>query len=77
MQARIMCLENEKARMITQLTAYKTRARSAVESANDRKIRDDAVIHVKKLIRKSKRSSRVLSKFKKDFFNAEFLLIRR
>lgn len=46
LQARIICLENEKTKLISQLSNYRTRARSAVESSNDRKIRDDAVINV-------------------------------
>lgn len=47
LQARVLCLENEKTRLMSQLTAYKTRARSAVESSNDRKLRDEAIINVR------------------------------
>lgn len=46
LQARVLCLENEKTRLMSQLTAYKTRARSAVESSNDRKLRDEAIMNV-------------------------------
>lgn len=42
-----MCLESEKSRLITQLSAYKTRARSAVDTSNDRRLRDEAIITVK------------------------------
>ncbi|KAG5676485.1 hypothetical protein PVAND_006316 [Polypedilum vanderplanki] len=44
LQGKILCLESEKSRLITQLSAYKTRARSAVDSSNDRRLRDDAII---------------------------------
>lgn len=46
LQARILALENEKTKLMSQLSSYRTRARSAVESSNDRKLRDDAVIGV-------------------------------
>jgi hypothetical protein len=39
-------LENEKSRLITQLSSYKTRARSATDQSNDRRLRDEAVINV-------------------------------
>lgn len=47
LQARVLCLENEKSRLISQLSSYKTRARSAVDTSNDRRLRDEAVINVK------------------------------
>lgn len=46
LQARVLCLENEKSRLISQLSSYKTRARSAVDTSNDRRLRDEAVINV-------------------------------
>lgn len=46
LQSRIIDFENEKARMATQLVSYKARARSAVESSNDRCRRDEQTIHV-------------------------------
>lgn len=46
LQARVLCLENEKGRLLSQLSSYKTRARSAVDSSNDRRLRDEAIINV-------------------------------
>jgi hypothetical protein len=46
LQARVLCLENEKSRLMSQLSSYKTRARSAVDTSNDRRLRDEAVINV-------------------------------
>lgn len=39
-------MENEKSRLITQVTSYKARARSAIETSNDRNNRDEQIIHV-------------------------------
>lgn len=47
LQSKISCLENEKSRLLSQLSVYKTRARSAVDCSHDRKVRDDAVIAVR------------------------------
>lgn len=49
LQSRVLCLENEKSRLMSQLSSYKTRARSAVDSSNDRRLRDEAVINVNTL----------------------------
>lgn len=46
LQARVLCLESEKSRLISQLSSYKTRTRSAVDTSNDRRLRDEAVINV-------------------------------
>ena len=46
LQARVLCLENEKSRLISQLSTFKTRARSATDQSVDRRLRDEAVINV-------------------------------
>lgn len=46
LQSRIIDVENEKCKLISQLASYKSRARSAVESANDKRCRDDQAICV-------------------------------
>lgn len=48
LQSRLIDMENEKGRLVTQLTSYKGRARSVVESSNDRCRRDEQTIHVKR-----------------------------
>lgn len=50
LQSRVLCLENEKSRLLTQLSSYKTRTRSAVDSGNERRMRDEAVMNVRFLI---------------------------
>ena len=47
LQSRVLCLENEKSRLLTQLSSYKTRTRSAVDSGNERRMRDEAVMNVR------------------------------
>uniref|UniRef100_A0A1B0CQC2 Putative myosin class ii heavy chain n=1 Tax=Lutzomyia longipalpis TaxID=7200 RepID=A0A1B0CQC2_LUTLO len=44
LQARLHDLESEKCKLQNQISNYKTRARSAVESSNERRCRDDQVI---------------------------------
>ncbi|GAB0098460.1 coiled-coil domain-containing protein 170 [Sergentomyia squamirostris] len=44
LQTRLHDLENEKCKLQSQIANYKTRARSAVESSNDRRCRDEQVI---------------------------------
>ncbi|XP_055641110.1 coiled-coil domain-containing protein 170 isoform X3 [Toxorhynchites rutilus septentrionalis] len=41
LQSRLCELENERERLVSQLAAYKSRARSAVESSHDRRVRDE------------------------------------
>lgn len=41
-----MELENERGRLQSQITNYKTRVRSAAESANERRMRDETQISV-------------------------------
>ncbi|XP_055547280.1 coiled-coil domain-containing protein 170 isoform X3 [Wyeomyia smithii] len=48
LQARLCELETERERLVSQLAAYKSRARSAVESSHDRKVRDEhAISHLR------------------------------
>ncbi|XP_038111592.1 coiled-coil domain-containing protein 170 isoform X2 [Culex quinquefasciatus] len=48
LQARLCELENERERLVAQLAAYKSRARSAVESSHDRRVRDEhALSHLR------------------------------
>ena len=47
LQSRVLCLENEKSRLLTQLSSYKTHTRSAVDSGNERRMRDEAVMNVR------------------------------
>lgn len=46
LQSRIIDVENEKCKLISQLASYKSRARSAVENANDKRCRDEQAICV-------------------------------
>lgn len=46
LQSRIIDIENEKCKLISQLTSYKSRARSAVESSNEKRCRDEQNIIV-------------------------------
>lgn len=46
LQSRIIDVENEKCKLISQLASYKSRARSAVDSANDKRCRDEQSICV-------------------------------
>lgn len=46
LQARLCELENERERLVAQLAAYKSRARSAVESSHDRRVRDEHALSV-------------------------------
>lgn len=46
LQARLCELENERERLVGQLAAYKSRARSAVESSHERRVRDEHAITV-------------------------------
>ncbi|XP_021701178.1 coiled-coil domain-containing protein 170 isoform X4 [Aedes aegypti] len=48
LQARLCELENERERLVGQLAAYKSRARSAVESSHERRVRDEhAITHLR------------------------------
>ncbi|XP_062551411.1 coiled-coil domain-containing protein 170 isoform X4 [Armigeres subalbatus] len=48
LQARLCELENERERLVSQLAAYKSRARSAVESSHERRVRDEhAISHLR------------------------------
>lgn len=47
LQSRIIDIENEKCKLISQLASFKSRARSAVESANDKRCRDEQAICVR------------------------------
>uniref|UniRef100_A0A182W7J6 Uncharacterized protein n=1 Tax=Anopheles minimus TaxID=112268 RepID=A0A182W7J6_9DIPT len=48
LQARLCDLETERERLVGQLAAYKSRARSAVESSHDRRVRDEhAMSHLR------------------------------
>lgn len=47
LQARLHDLESEKCKLQGQISNYKTRARSAVESSNERRCRDEQVITVR------------------------------
>lgn len=46
LQSRIIDVENEKCKLISQLASYKSRARSAVDTANDKRCRDEQAICV-------------------------------
>lgn len=46
LQHRICELEADRTRLMGQVANFKTRARSAVEGSNDRKLRDEQMIHV-------------------------------
>ncbi|XP_058451467.1 coiled-coil domain-containing protein 170 isoform X3 [Malaya genurostris] len=48
LQARLCQLEGERERLVNQLAAYKSKARSAVESSHDRRVRDEhAISHLR------------------------------
>lgn len=53
LQMRLVEMESEKNRLITQLQNYKSRCRSAVDSSMDKNRRDEQIITVSIFLKKS------------------------